>query len=525
MCASIESTHDALTSMRTGIRPRGHVGGRFGAVMLGIVILSLVVHVGVKAFRTAAPWTNNDTAFLVYVGQQMQAGAKLYVDWHDTDPPSIFLVTLTAARLGRLIHVPALFAYDLVTVGVAMFGLVVLLKSLDGLGRPMSARVLSAAAYSFFLMKAGPITRDFGQREHLFALVLIPELFASASPRRVPWRPVWCALVSFMAMMKPQFMAIIAVLEMTAPRAQRWRRADLLGFAVGAAAPLAMLWWHSSEAFRALFSYALAVHLSGAYALLNQSVSMLLGRGPLLVTAAAVAASALMLIVRRRDNHLGPLVTRGVLGLACCTLAILQQRKYFPYHFVPLFGLSVVCGGWAAGEWLANRHPRVAFALAALVLCAGLTVFHADVSAYSGDAIPVRLARVTHDDATLLVESVYMHGLCSTYVGAARCVGPEAYTVTLPQMAWAPDSAERLRAWALAVAAHVRDRRPDLIALSTGSQAMPDGLSPARLLLERFPIFADGEYVRLSPGADQYVSARNFLILRRRDVSERLPAR
>jgi hypothetical protein len=52
---------------------------------------------------------------------------------------------------------------------------------------------------------------------------------------------------------------------------------------------------------------------------------------------------------------------------------------------------------------------------------------------------------------------------------------------------------------------------------------MPDGLSPAELLLERFPIFADGEYVALSPDADAYVGARNFLILRRRDVPERVP--
>jgi hypothetical protein len=525
MCASTESTHDALPSMRTGVRAWDQVGGRFGAVLPGAVILSMVVHLGVKAFRSAAPWTNNDTAFLVYVGQQMQAGARLYVDWHDTDPPSIFFIAASAVRLGRLIHVPALFAYDLITVGIAIAGLCVLVHSLDALGRPASARVLAASAYTLFLMKAGPITRDFGQREHLFALVLIPELFASASPGRFPWRPAWCGVAAFLAMMKPQFVAILAVLELTAPRTLRFRRPDLAGFAVGAVAPLGMLWWHSSEAFSALFTDAIAVHLSGAYALLNQSPSLLLGRGPLLVAAVSLAASALMLIVRRRDNSLSPLVIRGVLGLACCALVILQQRKYFPYHFVPLFGMSVVCGAWAVGEYLADRHQRFAIALAALALCAGLTVFHADVSGHSGDAIPVRLAGVTHDDPSLLVESVYMHGLCSTYRGAPRCVGPDANTVTLPQMAWAPDSTERLRTWASMVAAHVRDRRPDLIALSTGSLAMPDGLSPAELLLERFPIFANGEYVRFSADTDDYVDARNFLILRRRDVPERVPPR
>jgi hypothetical protein len=286
-----------------------------------------------------------------------------------------------------------------------------------------------------------------------------------------------------------------------------------------------MLWWHSSEAFRALFTDALAIHLSGAYSLLNQPPSMLLGRGPLLVAAAAVASLALMLTVGRRDTGLRPLVIRGALGLACCALAMFQQRKYYPYHFVPLFGLSVVCGGWAVGEWLARSRRSLSLATATLVLCAGLAVFHADVSASSGDAIPVRLARVTHDDASLLVESVYMNGLCSTYRGAPRCVGPEVDTLTLPQIAWAPDSAERLRTWASTVAAHVRDRHPDLIALSTGSLAMPDGLSPAKLLLERFPIFVDGDYVRLSQDADEYVGARNFLILRRRDVPERVPSR
>jgi hypothetical protein len=524
MCASAESTnHHALSTSNGVARVRGRISGLTG-VLLGAVILSMVVHLGVNAVRSAAPWTNNDTAFIVYIAQQMNAGARLYVDWVDTDPPSIFFIALAGLHVSQLTHLPLLFGYDLITVAVGTIGLFVIVHALGDLDRPSSAVLVSAAAFVFFMMKPGAITRDFGQREHLFALVLIPELFASASPRRVRWRPAWCALVAFMAMMKPQFIAILAVLEVTAPRAVRLRPADVTGFVAGAVAPLAMLWWHSPESFRALFTDALAIHFSG-YAFLNESPSLLLKRGPLLVVAVSVVALAAMAVVQHRDRALRPLAIRGGLGLICCALSVVNQHKYFPYHFVPLFGLAIVCAGWATGEYVAGRHQSWAVATAAIVMSAGLAFFHADIPGRTDDPVPVRLGHVTRDDASLLVASVYLHGLCTPFAGAPRCIGPEVQTVRLPQMAWAPDSGERLRRWAETMAGRLRNHNPDLLALSTGSLAMPDGLSPARLLVETFPMFPAGEYVRLSPAAAEYVDARNFLVFRRRDVRERVPAR
>jgi hypothetical protein len=495
-----------------------------GVIAIGIVILTVVAHLAANAFSGNAPWTNNDTAFIVYVAQQMDAGARLYVDWLDTDPPSIFLIALAAVRLGRLVHVPALLAYDLLLIAVAMAGVVVLARSIGDLGRPTAAVILAVAAYVFVLIKPGAITRDFAERGHFFALVLIPELFASTSTRRVHWRPAWCAVVAFIAMMKPQFVAIVAVIELTAPREARLRPPDLAGFAIGALAPFAMLWWNAPESLTALFTRALALHLSGAYGFLDESASALVERGPLLVTAAAVVAFGATLVVQHRDGRLRSLSVRAGLALACCWLSVLEQQKYFPYHFIPLFGLAVVCGAWALGEWLTDRRPLFAVAAAALLVSLGLTVFHADLAASTDDTLAVRLSRVTRDDASVMVESVYLHGLCTPFRAAVRCVGPEAQTVTLPQMAWARNSEQQLRAWAATVAARVRARRPDVIALSTGTLAMPDGLSPARLLLERFPIFTSGEYVRLSPSAHRYLDAGYWLFLRRRDVPERPPA-
>src|SRR5262249_15658705 len=149
--------------------------------------------------ESAAPWTNNDTALILSIARQMHAGARLYVDWQDSDLPSIFFVALTAVRAGR-VGVTTVLAYDFITLAVAVAGLVVLVPSLLNMGRPWPAVALTAAAYVFFLLKPGQNARDFGQREHLFSLLLIPELFALASGYRTSARPLWCAALAFLAM-------------------------------------------------------------------------------------------------------------------------------------------------------------------------------------------------------------------------------------------------------------------------------------------------------------------------------------
>src|SRR4051812_25150903 len=71
-----------------------------GGAVLGLLMAAHLVFDGATH---AAPWTNNDTAFFMYIGEQMHNGARLYVDWQDNDPPSVFWITLTAVRLGELL--------------------------------------------------------------------------------------------------------------------------------------------------------------------------------------------------------------------------------------------------------------------------------------------------------------------------------------------------------------------------------------------------------------------------------------
>jgi hypothetical protein len=240
-------------------------------------------------------------------------------------------------------------------------------------------------------MKPGTITRDFGQREHLFALLLIPELFALVSPGRLAGRPVWCAALAFMAMIKPQFAVMLALLELSAPRSSRPTAGDAAGFVAGAVAPFALLWWQSVESFQALFTEALALHLSGAYAVLNATPAALLNRWPLVVFGVATSAAFLMAAVARQDRRLRGLSGRGALLCVAAAAAAVHQQKYFPYHFLPLFGLAAVCGAWAAGEWLARgRHSFLAGLAASVIIAGSAAAFHLDVRS-NGDPVAVRL--------------------------------------------------------------------------------------------------------------------------------------
>jgi hypothetical protein len=489
-----------------------------GGAVLGLL---MAAHLALDAATHAAPWTNNDTAFFTYIGEQMRSGARLYVDWQDNDPPSVFWITLTAARLSELLHLPNLLVYNLFTLFCATIGLLVLVHSVRHMDRRWPAIALASAGYLFFVATPGFTIRDFGQREHLFALLLIPEIFALVAGAQFRGRPIWCAALGFMAMMKPQFAATVAIIALVQWHRSHWRKGELVGLVFGGLTPFALLWWHSPASVGALFSDTLQVHLSGGYALLNRSPRLLLARRPVLIGMGALCAFGATATVARKDSTARGLAVCGVTAVLCCAAGALSQQKYVQYHFTPVVGVSVVFGGWAAGEWLAAAgQPLIAAGAAAMLALAGATAFHLDVSADT-DPIAVRLGRVVGGSPSLLVESVYLHGLCTPFKTAPRCIGPQAYTVRLPQMAKATDSSQRLEMWASSVASQVRQQRPDLIALSTGELAMPAGESPAVLSLERFPSVPTDQYVPLSKSATQFVQSQGWVILRRIDVPER----
>ncbi|MGE0450314.1 MAG: hypothetical protein AB7Q29_12125 [Vicinamibacterales bacterium] len=492
---------------------------RWVTALAAVVVLAAAAHLCVDALTHHASWTNNDNALILFISSQMAGGARLYIDWLDPALPSIFFIARIAVGISRL-GVPVVLAYNLLVLAAGLIGVVVLMRALRVLEAPRSAVVLTVGAYVFFLMKAGALTRDFGQREHLFALLLVPELFFVLSGDRPRWRPLWCATLAFTATIKPHFVAIVALLEATAPADRRPSRADLAGFAAGAVAPFVLLWGHSSASFRALFTETIDLHLSGAYALLNASPRVLLTRGPLVDFALGAVAIALAMRAARQRAGAAAIAWRGSALIVMAALAVVHQQKYFPYHFTPLFGLAVVVGAWAAGGVLDGRPALVSNGLAAAVVLFGAGLFHLDV-ARNAEPISVRLARVIGvREPTMAVASIYSHGLCTPFPDAPRCLGPEAQAPRLPFAASQPDGDRGVRRWASAFGSVIRRERPDLVVISTSSTArMPGQRTPAEILLREFPSVGP-DYVPLTPAVEREVGARNWLVLRRRDVPE-----
>lgn len=503
--------------------PRMRITSGWMAIAVVLLLGSMAAHLAFDAARHRAHWTNNDNALILFIAREMAHGGRLYVDWQDPALPSIFFIALTAVHLAR-VGLPIVLAYNLLTIGVGAVGLYVLVRALRAMSCDAGTMSLTAAAYLFFLMKPGALTRDFGQREHLFALLIIPEIFVLAGASRFPLRPVWCAGLAFVAMIKPHFVAIAAVLEMSAPPASRPNRSEFAGFAAGAVAPLALLWWHAPESLAGLFTETISLHLSGAYALLRESPALLLKRGPLIILGLAVLALALLARQARASATDRGLAWRGGLAIVAAIAATVHQQRYFPYHFVPVFGLSVVFGGWALARALVRRPPLWAAGLAVVLVVVGAASFHGEVSR-NDEPTPVRLAEVLEADAPrMIVASIYAHGLCTPYESAPRCLGPEVQAPRLPHLARRADGEQQVEQWARAIGRRVRAERPEILALSTGSAAaMPGALTPAQLLLERFPVADLGEYVPLTPAHAAYVRQRYWLLLRRRDVAEREP--
>ncbi|MGE0450313.1 MAG: hypothetical protein AB7Q29_12120 [Vicinamibacterales bacterium] len=487
--------------------------------IVAVVFVTAAVHLSLDAFTHLAPWTNNDNALLLFISREMARGTRLYVDLLDADLPSIFFIGRLALGLSW-VGIPFVLAYNLLVLAISAVGLIVLARALQARRTPGPAVVLTLAAYVFFAMKAGALTRDFGQREHLFALLLVPEMFWLMSADRPRWRPLWCAALAFTAMIKPQFAAILALLEVTAPRDKRPSRADLAGFAAGTVAPFVLLWWHSSWSFAALFTDTVELHLSGAYALLNASPRVLLARGPLIVFGLGCAAVALLARAARVSAASRSIAWRGCMLIVMGAAAVVHQQKYFPYHFTPLFGFAVVCGAWAAGTVWGPRRPALSNGLAACVALFGAALFHLNVAG-NGEPLPVRLAQVVGvAEPRMLVASIYSHGLCTPFAGAPRCIGPELQAPRLPLLASQSDGEESLRRWADTFGDIVRRARPELLVISTSSAArMPGRRTPAEILLRDFRAIGP-EYVRLTPEIAREVDARKWLVLRRRDVRE-----
>ncbi len=311
------------------------------------------------------PWVNHDTLELLLTGRQVVAGdAALYRDAWDPNFPATHALTMLANRLGGREAVGWFHAGLLL---LAWFGGLCLLAGL----RTARPGVLLAVLGTYLLVVVCPtipVTQDFGQREHLFALVLVPWLAWRLGVVDRP--PAWLRLplafwTGWLGTIKPTFLLIpIAVELVHGRRAGGLGRAEQGAVVAGIVAPWIPFAILDPGALRAFVLEVLPVQFTPWYRLGFGIPWHEVWRRPQpIVTIAAGIGFAFLLARGVRRRIVTPAEARGwIAGLAAAALGPAVQGTGFAYHFIPLqavlwtglaaTGMRVIGARWMAAASL-----------------------------------------------------------------------------------------------------------------------------------------------------------------------------
>jgi hypothetical protein len=125
---------------------------------------------------------NHDVAWYLYMAEAMRGGAELYRDVADTNPPLIVFLNLPPIWLAAMFHLSQAVAFNLYVFSIAGVSLGVCSRLVAKAWPEISteARGLLIVTMAFCLL---PFVRmDFGQREHLAVILLLPYIWLAATP-------------------------------------------------------------------------------------------------------------------------------------------------------------------------------------------------------------------------------------------------------------------------------------------------------------------------------------------------------
>jgi hypothetical protein len=193
-------------------------GARNRVVSRGLWIgAAIAVTVGALILVWETP--KDDVAWLVYLGEQVLHGERLYVDLVDVNPPLIVLLSALPAWLAEWLGLPSLLAFYVAsTVILALCAWIgaSLLRCYSAL---FADRFRTTAFVVVVLVLAAGA--EFGQREHLFAALVLPYLALFALQLRGgSVGPVQATLAGLLGgigfALKPHFLLALALLELGA---------------------------------------------------------------------------------------------------------------------------------------------------------------------------------------------------------------------------------------------------------------------------------------------------------------------
>jgi hypothetical protein len=380
---------------------------------------------------------NHDSATLLHVAQLLLEGRLPYVDIFETNPPMSWYLHILPVYVARLLDTNVIVVAEL---GILLLTALVALSIRPLAGRAgESLRRLESGAMALAVALSPWILTGlmFGQREHVFALLIVPWVLVRwVRHQQGAIAPAVAALVGGAAavagcMKPPLFLPLLLVPDLywaaTARRIRNIWTAEIVA-AVSVTLIFGLhLFVFPAGVWRIFFSRYLPL-LAGGYASYNRPFpEVWSAAGQWLTAPALLAVLFLGLPLKRRivsDSLARPLAWLTL----CACVVFLLQRKGFAYHAVPariwalpLLGLGVARIVDLAGERVGPRLRMPTFArpwaaatgwtltLALLLYTIGLAATsRADLPAPATDSYSHLLVRFTSpgDNVMILNSSV-----------------------------------------------------------------------------------------------------------------------
>ena len=127
------------------------------------------------------PAAGHDQMWLLYMARMTLHGARLYgSEIFESNPPLIIWLSTIPAALAELLHLPATAVGKLLVLTLEAAVATVCLRMLRRLLTAISRTALWALAFVYLAVFAVMPARDFGQRDHILALLCLPYILTAA---------------------------------------------------------------------------------------------------------------------------------------------------------------------------------------------------------------------------------------------------------------------------------------------------------------------------------------------------------
>jgi hypothetical protein len=136
---------------------------------------------GMAALLALFPPVGHDQLWCLYVAQRMLDGARLYgPELFESNPPLVMWGSLVLAHTAQLTHVPITVLFKLAVAAIELASALLSLRILHLLYPGMKPGTRWFLAFAYVVIYAVVPARDFGQRDHLLAVLCLPYVLAAA---------------------------------------------------------------------------------------------------------------------------------------------------------------------------------------------------------------------------------------------------------------------------------------------------------------------------------------------------------